>query len=134
MQADQLTLVVDTENTGTNPVNEIYSRYEEQPNRTTYIGASHTPDARDSLAIYRTFPTKTGNFKGTAKSSVKFTKDVTVAGVDSSTSLTAPIIIEVSFSVPVGTDAYALVAARQRVIAALDNDTFMNALNTQLMI
>lgn len=133
MQANQLTLSVDAENTG-NPANEVYTRYEEYQNRASYIGASHTPDDRDLLALYRTFPTKTGNFKGTAKSSVKFTKDVEVAGVDSSTTLTVPIIIEVSFSVPVGAAAADVKHARQRAIALLDTDAFMDSLNIQLMV
>lgn len=133
MQANQLTLSVDAGNNGT-PANETYTRYEEYQNRSTYIGANHTPDDRDLLAIYRTFPTKTGNFKGTAKSSVKFTKDVEVAGVDSNTTIASPIIVECSFSVPVGASAAELKHARQRIIAALDNDSFMDSLNIQLMV
>lgn len=133
MQPNQLTLAVDVENTGTT-VNEIYTRYEEYQNRSTYIGASHVPDKRDLVGIYRTFPTKTGNFKGTAKSSVKFTKDVTVPGADSSTSLTSPIIIDVAFSVPVGALAADLKHLRQRVLAILDDDAFMDSLNVQLMV
>lgn len=133
MQADTLTLSVDAAN-DSNPANEVYTRYEEYQNRATYIGASHTPDDRDTVAIYRTFPTKSGNFKGTAKSAVKFTKDIEVAGVDSSTTITAPIILELSFSVPVGATTADVIHARQRAIALLDSDTFMNSLNIQLMV
>lgn len=133
MQPNQLVLPVDALNNGT-PANETYDRYEEYQNRAAYIGAGHVPDNRDTLAIYRTFPTKTGNFKGTGKSSVKFTKDCEVAGVDSTTTITAPIILDLSFSVPVGASAAELKHARQRLIALLDDDTFMDSLNIQLMV
>lgn len=133
MQQNELTLAVDASNNGT-PANETYTRYEEYQNRTTYIGTDHLPDDRNSLAIYRTFPTKSGNFKGTAKSSVKFTQDVEVSGVDSSTTLTAPIILDLSFSVPVGAAAADLKHVRQRLLALLDDDSFMDSLNIQLMV
>lgn len=133
MQANTLTLSVDAANDG-NPANEVYTRYEEYQNRSSYIGADHLPDARNTLAIYRTFPTKSGNFKGTAKSSVKFTQDVEVAGVDSSTTLTAPIILDLSFSVPVGATTDDLKHVRQRLLALLDTDSFMDSLNIQLMV
>lgn len=133
MQSDNIVLPVDVLNNGT-PVNATYTRYEEQANRSVYIGALHTPDARDVLGLYRTFPTKSGNFKGTGKSTVKFTTDVSVLGVDGVSNLTAPIIIDVSFSVPVGVTVADVVEARQRVIALLDNDTIMNSLNIQLMV
>jgi hypothetical protein len=133
MQPNTVTLAVDVLNNGTTE-DQIYTRYEEYQNRASYIGASHTPDSRDALAIYRTFPTKTGNFKGVAKSAVKFTKDVEVSGVDSSTTLTAPIIFDLSASIPVGATTADVLEARQRLIALLDNDTFMNSLNIQLMV
>lgn len=134
MQPNQLVLHVDTLNDGTTVVDETFTRYEELPNRTRYVGEDHLPDDRNELSIYRTFPTRNGNFKGTAKSSVKFTKDFEVPGVDSSTTLTSPVIVEVSFSVPVGISAADLLLVRQRLIAALDDDSFMDPLNIQLMV
>jgi hypothetical protein len=133
MQDNQLTLSVDAANDG-NPGDETYTRYEEYQNRSAYIGADHLPDARNTLGIYRTFPTKSGNFKGTGKSAVKFTQDVEVPGVDSSVTLTAPIILDLSFSVPVGVAQADLVHLRQRLLALLDDDTFMDSLNIQLMV
>lgn len=133
MQADALQLSVDATNTGA-PSTETYTRYEEFQNRASYIGVGHTPDDRDLMAIYRTFPTKAGNFKGTGKSAVKLTRDVQVAGVDSSTTITSPIILDCSFSVPVGTPVAELKHARQRMIAILDDDIFMDSLNVQLMV
>lgn len=133
MQNDQLDLNVDAANTGTTAV-ETYSRYEEYQNRSVYIGDGHLPEQRDTLSLYRTFPTRTGNFKGVSKSAIKVTCDVDVPGVDSSTTLTAPIILDLSFSVPVGVDASSLKHARQRLLAMIDDDTFMDSLNIQLMV
>jgi len=133
MQADQIVLSVDAANDG-NPANETYERYQEFENRSVYIGSTHVPEARDILALYRTFPNKSGNSKGVSKSTVKFTEDVEVAGVDSATTLTAPIILELSFSVPVGTPAATVVKLRQRALAMLDNDTLMDSVNIQLMV
>jgi hypothetical protein len=133
MQPNTITLAVDIANSGST-TNEVYNRYEETQNRTTYIGSGHTPDSRDSLTLYRTQPTRTGNFKGVAKSAVKFTDDVEVSGVDSSTTLAAPMILEISFSIPVGTAATDVKHLRQRALAALDDDSVMDALNIQLMV
>lgn len=133
MQPDSITLPVDTLNNGTTQ-NETYTRFEEFQNRATYIGSSHSPDHRDTLSLYRSFPTKTGNFKGVSKTSVKFSKDYTIVGVDSSTTLTAPIIIEISVAAPVGITTDALKTARQRAIALLDLDSVMEPLNSQLMV
>lgn len=133
MQPDQLTLSVDVANNGT-LVAETYTRYEEFQNRSKYIGSGHTPGSRNEFGIYRSFPTKTGNFKGVGKTSVKFTEDKSVPGVDSSTTISAPVILEVSFSVPVGISASDMKHYRQRCIALLDSDIFMDALNLQLMV
>lgn len=133
MQPDQLTLSVDVANDG-NLVTETYTRYEEFQNRSKYIGSGHTPGSRNEFGIYRSFPTKTGNFKGVGKTSVKFTEDKSVPGVDSSTTISAPVILEVSFSVPVGISANDMKHYRQRCIALLDSDAFMDALNLQLMV
>jgi hypothetical protein len=91
-------------------------------------------DARDSLTLYRTFQKVNGNFKGTAKSAFKFTWDRSVTGVDGVAALTAPIISEVSFSVPVGVTEADMLICRQRQIALLDDDTIMTALMNQLMV
>lgn len=133
MQPNVITIAVDAANNAT-PADENYTRFEELQNRSTYIGVLHLPEDRDLLALYRTAATKNGNFKGVSKSAVKLTKDVQVPGVDSSTTLTAPIIIEVSFSVPVGTTAAEVLHARQRAVALLDTDSVMDPLNLQLMV
>jgi hypothetical protein len=133
MQPNQLVLPVDPMNNGT-VVPETYERFEEFQNRSVYIGETHVNEARDTVNLYRSFPTKSGNFKGVAKTTVKLSKDVVVAGVDSSTSLTAPAIIEINFSFPVGMTAAAVKVCRQRAVAALDSDEIMDPLNNQLMV
>jgi len=132
MQPNEITLVVDVEN-NSSPTSVDYTRYQEQENRVTYISENHTLESRDQLQFYRTFPTKTGNFKGVMKSAVKFTRDYSVAGVDGN-DITAPIIAEVSFSIPVGCSNAHAVAIRQAVIALLDTDSVMNDLNIKLVV
>jgi hypothetical protein len=133
MQSEEITLAVDELNDA-NTVNHVYSRFEEYQNRSVYIHSGHSLEARDTLSFYRTFPKVSGNFKGMAKSAVKFSQDVEVAGVDGVSTLTSPIIVEVSFSVPVGATQAEQLIARQRAIALLDDDTIMVKLNDQLMV
>lgn len=133
MQPNVIELAVDYLNNGTT-TNEEFSRYEEYLNRSVYIGSAHVPDNRNTLSLYRTFPTKSGNFKGVSKSSVKLTKDYPVTGADGVSILTAPVIFEVNVSVPVGVSAADVKKCRQRLIAALDSDELCDALNIQLMV
>lgn len=133
MQANSIVLSVDAANNGS-PSNETYQRYDEYPNRSVYIGATHVPESRDMFAFYRTFPSKSGNFRGTSKSAIKLTQDVSVAGVDSNTTLTAPMILEASFSLPVGATSADIKHLRQRLISMLDDDALMDSLNVQLVV
>lgn len=133
MQPDQIDITVDPLNNSTTET-QSYTRYEESLNKSVYIGATHVPENRDMLALYRTQPTKSGNFRGVAKSAVKFTEDIEVAGVDSATTLTAPMILDVSFSIPVGATDAEVEELRQRALGLLDDSTLMKALNTQLMV
>lgn len=132
MLPNEITLAVDELNNGTS-VDEGLTRFEENLNRSIYISATHSVESKDTLTFYRTPPKPNGNFKGVAKTAFKFSRDTVVTGVDS-TSVTAPIIVEVSFSIPVGvTDADKLIC-RQRALALLDLDTVMVPLQSQLMI
>lgn len=133
-QPDVITLSVDEENDGVGPVNHVFSRFEIYQNRSVYIGANHSMSAKDTVGFYRTFPKPSGNFKGVAKTAFKFSKDVSVSGVDGSTTLTAPIIIDVAFSIPVGATHAQVLVARQRALALLDLDAVMTPLNEQLMV
>lgn len=126
MQANTITLAVDLLNTGST-TNEVFTRHEEQINRSTYIGPEHTVASPNTMQFYRTLPKRSGDYLGSAKVSIKFTASRVV---DSATGLDikAPDIAEVSFSIPVGVTAAQMKATRQRLIAALDSDTVMDAL------
>jgi hypothetical protein len=90
--------------------------------------------AKDTLSLYRTFPKPSGNFKGVCKTSFKFSKDISVTGVDGVSQLTAPIIVEVAFSLPVGATHAQVLLAQQRALSMLDLDSVMTPLNEQLMV
>lgn len=81
-----------------------YTRHEETLNRSTYIGSDHTLASRDTLQLYRTPAKRAGQYLGSAKSSVKATYDVAVPNADGSGNVTSPVIMELSASVPVGTN------------------------------
>lgn len=134
MQTDVITLAVDLENDGGTPTDVVYRRFEAYQNRSLYIGAAHALNARDTLGFYRTLPKPNGNFRGVAKTSMKFTFDVTVDGVDGVSQITAPIIVEVSCSLPVGATTAQAKAARQKAAALLDRDDVAGELQEQLMI
>lgn len=133
MQANVLTLAVDELNTGST-ANHVFNRFDLFSNRSVYTEENHQLDAKDTLTLYRTFPKVSGNYKGTAKSALKFSKEYAVDGVDGLASLSSPCIVEVSFSVPVGVADADQLIMRQRVIAILDDDTIMDALMGQLTI
>lgn len=119
MQPDQITLNVDVLNDGVT-VAQVYDRFSEFQNRTVYAGVNSAPEARDEITLYRTFPTKNGNFNGVKKSAMKITEDVTVTGADGVSQLTAPVIIEISCSVPTGTTDAKLLEVMQRAVALAD--------------
>jgi hypothetical protein len=133
MQPNTITLAVDELNTDIT-TDHVFQRFEEFQNRSVYIGPNHTVAGRNQLSFYRTFPKQSGNFRGTAKSAVKFTLDKTVLGVDGSSSIVAPLIVEVSFSIPVGTTDADILVMRQSALALLDSDTVMQPLNSTLMV
>lgn len=133
MQPNVITLAVDEENNGST-VNHTFSRFEEHLNRASYIGSDHVIGAPDTLTLYRTFPKPSGNFKGVAKTSFKFSKSIQVTGVDGISQLSSPIIVETSFSIPVGATAATVKIARQRALALLDRDDLLVPLNEQLMV
>ena len=136
MQPNEVILSVDelNDDTTTADADYTYSRFEENLNRSVYVGEGHTLTSRDTLALYRTFPTVNGNFKGVSKTSFKFTVDQGVDGVDGVSTLTAPMIFEVKSSIPVGTSAAQILIGRQKALALLDRDDIMGPLNETLMI
>lgn len=132
MQPNVITLAVDILNSGTT-TNQSYSRFEEAANRSTYVGATHSPASRDTLSLYRTPAKKTGNYLGSTKSAAKFSEDVVVVDAMGNDSV-QPVILEVSWSVPVGVPAAKTKEIRQRAVALLDDDAIMSDLNDRGMI
>lgn len=133
MQPNTLTLAVDVLNNGT-PVNSTFTRFEEFQNRSVYVESTHSMAQRSTLSLYRTFPKQSGNFRGVSKSSIKFSRDFTVTGVDGSSTIMSPFIAEVSFSIPLGVTDAEILEMRQRIITLLDTDNIMTPLNSMLMI
>lgn len=136
MQPNSITLSVDTDNDGgtTAAVDAIFTRFEEFQNRAEYIHEDHTLALRDKLGLYRTPPKQSGNFKGTAKTAVKFTRDYSVAGVDATTTMIAPGIIDIGFSLPIGMTPAQTLELRMRAVAMLLDDTVMVPLTNQQMV
>jgi len=133
MQPNIISLTVDPLNNATTETQE-YTRFEEFLNRSKYVTSDHSLQSRDELTLYRTFPKQAGNFRGVGKSATKFALDVLVPGVDDTTTLNSSIIVEVSFSVPVGASDADVLLMRQRAVALLDLDSVMSPLNSQLMV
>lgn len=134
MQPNVITLSVDEENDNVGPVNHVFTRFDEYQNRSGYISADHTLSNPDTLTLYRTMPKPNGTFRGVGKTSFKFSKSIVVTGVDGVSQLSAPLIVEVSFSIPVGATSSQILIARQRALALLDLDSVMSPLNEQLMV
>lgn len=106
MLDNTITLDVDVDGTGTNNETVVFTRKDEVSGRSYYESDSHANALRDILQFYRTKAKRSGNYMGSDKAAAKFTHDVTVNGVDQTTSIVSPAIIEVSTSLPVGmTDA-----------------------------
>ena len=118
--AEVITLPVDVANNGT-LVNTQANLFEGVPGRKEYHFAAHSFTMRDQLIFTRSLPKANGNFAGTRKASVKITKDQMVPGVDASTDVKAPGIIEISSSLPVGFSPSSALELRQRCIAILDS-------------
>lgn len=134
MQPNEITVAVDVLNNGTT-TNKIFQRFDDStPNKSLYVTSVHTMMSRDTLALFRTFPKPSGNFAGVSRTTIKFSRDVIVPGVDSTTNQTSQIIAEVNFSIPVGINAAQTKEVRQQVIGLLDLDSIMGPLNDSLMI
>lgn len=123
-----ITLSVDAANSGS-PANETFIVAHPSENRTTYILSGTDLGDREELILYSTRPKRAGNFRGVVRSAVKFTKAVAVEAVDATDTVDSDLILNLSFSVPVGTATADIVHLRQRLIALLDNDAYMAKIN-----
>jgi hypothetical protein len=133
MLDNTLSIDVDEANNAST-VQHDYRKHNVYENRSVYYGPNHSQTNRELLGFYRTEATKSGNYRGVSKNSIKLTHDVEVEGVDTTTTVTAPAIAEISFSLPVGTTAAKKVLMRQTLIALLDDDTFMASVSDDLEI
>lgn len=118
MQDNTITLSVDLAN-DSNPSNQVFTRFDELVNRSTYVGPSHSLVSPHTMSLYRTLPKRTGSFLGAAKTAIKFTKTVAVEDAEGNETL-KPAICEASFSIPVGMTPAETLALRQHMVAALD--------------
>jgi len=119
MLPNQIDLSVDTLNNGT-PSTQSFYRLTEELNKSTYRGPNHSVASPNTMAFYRTLPKRSNNYLGSAKSAIKNSEAVVVAGVDGSDQASTAII-ETTASIPVGMTAAQTLALRQRHIAALDH-------------
>lgn len=131
-QNDTINLTVDAANNGTTAT-EAYTSYSNTGSIHTYIGADHAPDMQNTLKLYRTEPSASGNFKGYLDTKISFGQDFTVPGVDGVNSVRMGFA-SLQIRVPVGVSEAQILHLRQRVVAILDTDTIMGKLNYKLEI
>lgn len=119
-----IVLSVDTANSGST-TNETFVVTDPSGGRSSYILDGTDLGDREELVLFGTRPKRAGNFRGVIRSGVKFTKAVSVPGVDATDSIDSDIILNLSASVPVGASETDLVHLRQRLVAILDDDAIM---------
>lgn len=112
---------------------KTFTRFDNPGDRSVYHGPDHTLVSQHTLGFYRSFPKRNGNFLGTAKTSAKFTKAVSVLNTDGSTG-SYPAIVEINFSFPVGTSAAIQLEMRKEVLALLGQESVMAPLNGTLAV
>lgn len=135
MQDNTITLVVDEANDGstTADVNHVYERFDTFSTRSVFNHTNHSPDLRDFLTFYRTPAKRSGNSRGKQRSSVKFTVDVAVPGVDG-VDIIETSFVEVNLSFPLGVSDEFMKKQRQRAVSILDSEAVMVQLNKHLGI
>lgn len=126
---DPITLSIDEAN-DSNPSDHILSRGREFATKTEYYDEDHTVASRSMCTVMCTLPKQNGNFYGTLKTSVKFTRDVTVTGVNGE-DIKVPSIAEANFSFPSGTDEAHATLMRQSLVSFLDLDSVMDLIHNQ---
>lgn len=127
MQPDIITLAAGTAE------EIVFKRYSEYDSRTVYIAPDHSVAMKDILTLYRTEPKAVTNYFGAAKSAMKFSKDFTVA-LPTGGNGRAPLIVELSLSVPVGVTKTEALSMAQRVTSLLAADDVAADLISKLEI
>lgn len=113
------TLTLSLPNGGT-PVNMTITRIDVFQNRSVYHEPSHSTTMRKTCGFYRTLPKRSGDFLGVSKSAAKSTVDIAVTDAKGAT-VTAPMIGEISFSVPIGATEAAIDTLLDRLDALISN-------------
>lgn len=134
MLPNELVLSVDPAH-DSNPQDETYSKVKEDSSlgRSVYTGADHSLTMRETLTVSAREPIPSGQFRGVAKSSIKFTEDLTIPNALGD-DIVAPQIGEISFSLPVGTTAAQAMHLRQRLVAALNSESFITTLTENCVV
>lgn len=132
MQENIIEFDVNENHDGTTIVERMLRRAEEGNGRSVYHMDGHTRLRRQTLTLLRTYAKKVGSFNGTDKTAFKFTLDKEVQAVDPTSSVVAPLIAEVSFSIPVGTSPENVLALRQTLVAVLNFDQMMDRLHLDM--
>lgn len=101
-----------------------YEKYiAESLNKVVFRSNHHTLQDRDLCELFRSFPKKNGLFPGMAKSTAKFTLDSTIPNT-AGEEMSAPVIVTVKCSVPLGTSPAVTDAMRSRLAAFVATDVF----------
>lgn len=116
-----LSVQIDKENDGS-AIAVVLTELDRSADRSRYKFPSHSLISRDQVEFMRTFNKKSGNFNGVARASIKLTRDVTVPGVDVTTSVTAPQIAQISFNNPVGTSPAQDLELAMRLVGIIIDD------------
>jgi len=125
MLGTTITLSVDKLNNAT-PVSEVFTFDSNiNPNKSLYYGDLHTVDSKETLVFTRVPAKINGNFKGTQRSSQKYSRDFEVLGVNGET-IKVTATTEVIDSFPVGLTSAQKKELRQYLVALRDNDTVMD--------
>jgi hypothetical protein len=125
-------LVINSEDAASAPTVLNYTRFDELVNRSVYHSATHDYSLRDTVGFYRTLPKRAGNFMGTKKSALKFTRDQQVPGADASTTLVQPMLFDLSTAIPVGTTAANITVALNDLAALIQDSAFIMRLVNDL--
>jgi hypothetical protein len=104
-------IVLDTTSTGTLALcvadepgaeSRTFARFDAVSNKSEYRADDHTAALRHKLEFYRTPEKASGNYRGSRKSTVKYTHDVSVPNRDGSGNVVAPIVVTTTYSYPIG--------------------------------
>jgi hypothetical protein len=118
-------LVINSENAASEATVLNYTRFDELVNRSVYNSATHDYALRDTLGFYRTLPKRAGNFMGTKKSALKFTRDQSVPGADATTTNVAPMLFDLAASIPVGTPTDNIIEGLNDLAALISDQAFI---------